>query len=379
MRLSASRYFTAVLLVFLASFLVLPGTKAVNNVFYVFLAMPALVMLLLGKAQRPPMTALLGIWAAFFAWMALYVIGVEIQLFRHFLYTALFCAAVWLWVDWHCFDNLQLFRVFFWSLITYVIGSAVFYWLTGQVDVGERVLLLPSRMEGPILTSMLIVSCFALLLPEWLRNRHWLEMSAGFLAVLFCAGFVLQSRTGLVGVFVLLAAMYVWVFWRADWLGRSAALLSAALLLLAGVGVFQYSDVAAELVDRADSARFELWQQYFSHWLECGPLLGCGVEYMAGVRIFTGELVHHPHNIFLAIGFRYGVPGLVLFILAMLTTLWQAWKQRNPWGGYLMIALFMLNFDGRELISSPHEVWLLVLLPSMLIAAQQRDDRRHRV
>ena len=379
MRISVSRYFTVVLLVFLASFLILPSTKAVNNLFYVSFAMPALVMLLLCKAQRPPMTALVGIWVAFFAWMAFHAIGVELQQFKHLLYAALFCAAVWLWVEWQCFDQVQLYRIFFWSLIIYVISSAVFYWLTGRVDVGERVLLLPGRMSGPILTSMLIVSCFALLLFEWIRNRHWLEMSAGLLAIFFCAGFVLQSRSGLVGMLVLLAAMFVWVFWRAAWVGRSAALLGAALLLLAGIGVFQHSDVAARLISRADAGRFDLWQQYFSLWMECGPLLGCGVEYMPDVRIFTGERVHHPHNIFLAIGFRYGMLGLVLFILALLTTLWQAWQQRNPWGGYLLIALFMLNFDGRELINSPHEVWLLVLLPSMLIAAQQRDKKRHPV
>lgn len=374
MQLSVSRYFTFALLAFLASFLLLPSSKAVNNVFYVFLALPALVLVLLGKAQRPVMTALVGVWAVFFAWLALSVIGAESKFFKHFLYTLLFCMAVWLWVEWRCFDNVKLFRFFFWSLITYVAISAFFFWLTGRIDMGERVLLLPSRMEGPILTSMLIVSCFALLLPEWRRNRHWLEMLAGLLAILFCVGFVLQSRSGLVGLGVLLAAMYAWMFWRGAWLLRSVLMLGVVLFVLAGIWVLQYSEVAAELVHRADAGRFELWQLYFRHWLECGALWGCGVEFSPEIRIQNGDLIQHPHNIFLAMGFRYGLSGLLLFTLSMLATLWQAWKQKNPWGCYLLVALFMLNFDGRELINSPHEVWLLVLLPAMLIAARQRAE-----
>lgn len=374
MRLPASRYFTFALLAFIASFLLLPNTKAVNNVFYIFLALPALILILLGKAQRPPVNVLVGLWVGFFIWLVLgsLIAGSELRSFKYILYTLLFCAAVWLWVDWRSFDGALLFRLFFWGLIVYVIASAVFLWSTGQVGVGARVLLLPSRMEGPILTSMLIVSCFALLLPEWLRNRCWIEMTAALLAILFCAGFVLQSRSGLVGLGAVLGVMYGWAFWRGGWLLRSGSVLVVVLLVLVGVWLLQHSEVAARLISRADAGRFELWQLYFKAWSQCGFLLGCGAEFSPEIRIQSGQLIQHPHNIFLAIGFRYGVPGLLLFSLCMIATAQQAWKQKNPWGGYFLIALFMLNFDGRELINSPHEVWLLVLLPAMLIAAKQR-------
>lgn len=374
MRICAAHYFTLTTLVFIACFLLLPSSKAVNNVFYIFLAVPALGLLLLGRVPRPPVTALVGLWAAFFAWLVLSGVGADGQFFKHVVYTLLFCLVIWLWVDYQRFARIGLFRVFFWSLIVYVSGSAVVFWLTGALEVGARLYSLPGRMEGPILTSMVIVCCFALLLPQWLRQRCRVEMTVAVLAVLFCAGVVLQSRSGLLGLAVVLGVVWALMLWQGRWLQRAVLLLMAALLVGAGLWLLQHSELAAELVIRGDSGRFELWYFYIRDWLDCGLLLGCGIGFTGDIRIEEGLLVEHPHNIFLAMGFYHGVPGLLLFTLIMLATLWQAWKKQDPWGGYLLIALFMLNFDGRELISSPHEGWLLVLLPAMLIAARERVE-----
>lgn len=101
-------------------------------------------------------------------------------------------------------------------------------------------------------------------------------------------------------------------------------------------------------------------------------MLGCGPSFSPDIRIQNGLAIQHPHNIFLAMGFRYGLLGLLLFAVTMLLTLQKAREQRSAWGGYLLIALAMLNFDGRELINSPHEVWLLVWVPAMLIAAREQ-------
>src|SRR5690625_7944622 len=98
--------------------------------------------------------------------------------------------------------------------------------------------------------------------------------------------------------------------------------------------LFQHSEVAAGLVTRADAGRFELWIQYLEEWRQCGLLLGCGPGLEPDIRILGGAPAYHPHNILLSMGFRSGLPGALLFSAAMLATLWQAWQQRNPWGGY---------------------------------------------
>lgn len=360
------------MLAFLASFILLPSTKAVNNFYYVFLALPALVLIVRRKAAWPEATLLIGLWGGLFGWLLVSgTIFGDGRFFRHLLYTFLFCAIVVLWVEKEKFERNSLFRCFFWSLILYVVASASYLWITGRLGVGVRVTDLPARLEGPILTSMLIVSSFALLTPEWLRSRCWIEMVMAVFAILFCVGFVLQSRSGLVGFTAVLIMVAGALFWRNGWRMRAIIMVVSMLALFSGAWVYEHSNVAAGLVARADSGRFELWQAYLRQWVDCGLLFGCGPSFAGEIYIHGGVLIYHPHNVFLAMGFYHGFPALLLFSAAMLLTIWYAWKQQNPWGCYLAVALLMLNFDGSRVVDNPREVWLLVLLPAMLIAANQ--------
>ena len=77
--------------------------------------------------------------------------------------------------------------------------------------------------------------------------------------------------------------------------------------------------------------------------------------------------IQHPHNIFLALGIYGGFFSLFIFVLLMVVVLQEAWRRRDPWGGYLLLALIMLNFDGDRFVDNPNELWLLVLLPAALI------------
>lgn len=370
---NARHYFTVVVLAFLASFVLLPSSKAVNNFFYILLLLPASVLLVTGRVPRPKLTPMNVLWLAFFLWLALIGLGnADSQFIKYLFFTTMFCLILWLWVDWQAFECVSLYRIFFWVLILYVAGSVAFYWLTNQVAFGERVLSLPRRLDVPILTSILIVSCFALLLPGLVRERRWMMIFAATAAILFCVGFVLQSRSGLVGLAALLIVVCAHIVWCGGWYSRIGALLIVLLVALLVTWLVHDNELAASLITRADSGRFELWQQYFQEWRGCGLWLGCGPRFNPEVVIEGGLSIQHPHNIFLAMGFRYGVAGLCLFVLAILATLQQAWQQQNVWGGYLLVALLMLNFDGRELVDSPHESWLLLLLPAMLIAAREQ-------
>lgn len=376
MSLSASRYFSIALLAFIAGFVLLPSSKAVNNFFYIFMALPAVILLLAGRFHRFRVTFLTVSWAAFFCWLALSGIGDSAQYFKHLLYVVLFCFLVFAWVDWRQFEKALLFRSFFWGLVLYVAVSAIYFWYSGQTAVGVRIISLPGRLDGPILTSMLMVSCFVLLLPEWLRDRGWWEMGAAVAAILFCVGFVLQSRSGLVGLAAALIAVFIWMTWKAGWKERVLALLMALVIGVIILWVLKNSDVAARLISRADAGRLELWKQYLADWLGCGFLLGCGADFYNEVRNDGGEIILHPHNLLLTVGFRYGFVGVLLFSVSLMAALWEGWRQKSSWAGFLLVSLFMLNFDGRELINSPHEVWLLVLMPAMLIAARQQSDLR---
>ncbi|MCW8155338.1 O-antigen ligase domain-containing protein [Stutzerimonas stutzeri] len=367
-------YFTLALLIFIASFLLLPTSKMVNNVYYALLALPALGMLLVrwGKDIRP--SPALWLWIALCVWYVLVgALSVDGQYFKHVLYMALFVLLVSQLVDPQPLRTPLFSRGLFWLLGVYVLGSAIVYWLTGRYAPGERVLWLPGRMTGPIYTSMWLACCFALALPTWLSQRRWLELSAAALLAVFCMAYVLQSRSGLVGMLALGALVAGWVVLRR---ARYLLWLGIAAVLLAGLTLFVMREVpeVARLFARADAGRFELWRILVGEWLECSLWLGCGMQHVTEATLRGGAAIQHPHNIFLALGLYSGLVSLLIFLALMAVVIRRAWQQRDPWGLYLFTALVVLNFDGSKLVGNPDELWLLVLLPMALIVNRRADS-----
>src|SRR5690625_4284690 len=163
----APRYFTFALLGFLASFLLLPSSKAVNNFFYAFLALPGLLLIISARVPRFRVTLLVGLWTLFFSWLALRAVwGGDGDFFKYLFFNALFCLIIWLWVDWRRLDDVALFEVFFWALLFYVTGTALLHWWTGQVEGGVRVLALQSRLQGRRRRRVLSVRGLAVVFAE---------------------------------------------------------------------------------------------------------------------------------------------------------------------------------------------------------------------
>lgn len=364
-------YFTPALLLFIASFLLLPTSKMVNNVYYVLLALPALGVLLLRRGRGIQLSTALWLWVALCAWFVVVgALSADGQYFKHVLYMALFVLVVSQLVDPEPLRMPLFCRGLFWILGAYVLGSAVVYWVTGRYALGERVLWLPGRMTGPIYTSMWLACCFALALPTWLSQRRWLELSAAALLAVFCMAYVLQSRSGLIGMLVVGGLVVGWLeLHRARYL-LSLGFVSVLLVILTLFVTREVPEVAS-LFARADAGRFELWRILAGEWLECGLWLGCGMQYATEATILGGAPIQHPHNIYLALGLYSGLVSLLLFLALMVVVLQHAWQQRDHWGLYLFTALVVLNFDGSKLVGNPDELWLLVLLPMALIINQR--------
>jgi len=220
-------------------------------------------------------------------------------------------------------------------------------------------------MTGPIYTSIWLVACFALATPIWLKERRYIEfLSALFLSVA-CIGFILQSRSGFVG---LLALPLFLVFTAQLRISAKNLLVILGLFLVLIFGVWS-TDLLKPLLDRGDAARFAIWNAYLVRWWECGVLQGCGLELKEVYLTVEGSgiLAVHPHNIFISIGSRLGMLSLLFFLGTVLGTLWQSRKRQDPWGLYLAVSLIMLNFDGNLIIGNPDEIWLLILLPMALL------------
>jgi len=364
-------YFTPALLLFIVSFLLLPTSKMVNNVYYVLLALPALGVLLLRRGRGIQQSVALWLWVALCAWFVVVgALSADGQYFKHVLYMVLFVLVVSQLVDPEPLRMPLFSRGLFWILGVYVLGSAVVYWLTGRYAFGERVLWLPGRMTGPIYTSMWLACCFALALPTWLSQRRWLELSAAALLAVFCMAYVLQSRSGLIGMLLIGGLVGGWLaLHRARyllWLGFVCALLAMLTLF-----VTREVPEVASLFARADAGRFELRRILAGAWFECGLWLGCGMQYTTEATILGGAPIQHPHNIYMALGLYSGLVSLLIFLALVVVVLQRAWQQRDPWGLYLFTALVVLNFDGSKLVGNPDELWLLILLPMALIINQR--------
>ena len=89
------RYFQLALLVFIASFLLLPTAKMVNNVYYVGIAIPALIALATGHGRYLIRSPIVLLWTLFLCWR-LIAVGAsgEFQDLKHLTYVTLFLLVV---------------------------------------------------------------------------------------------------------------------------------------------------------------------------------------------------------------------------------------------------------------------------------------------
>ena len=367
-------YFTASLLVFAASFIVLPTSKQVNNVFYLGMLLPAIIFLMRQPRRFLPQMPETWGWCLFFLLAAASGFWGEAgeAYFKHIGYVLVFVLVVSNLSSAQLFSRPAFKRATFWIVAAYIFLSSMAYWAAGTYGVGERTLWLPGRMTGPIYTTMWLVACFALASSVWLQERRYLELAAALALSLFCAIFLLHSRSGLVGLAVLPIFLLLWDLKRWNW----RLVLSACGILAVLVTMLWGSGALDAMISRGDALRFIIWRQHLADWLNCGIVSGCGMEHREVFFMVNGnQLKAHSHNIFLSLGVRLGLLPLLVFGAIQGATLWRAHRNADSWGLYLAVSLVMLCFDGDLVISSPNELWLLIWLPAALIVNQNRPNK----
>ncbi|PYB78604.1 O-antigen ligase domain-containing protein [Pseudomonas soli] len=375
---TSRRYFSAALIVFLASFVLMASSKWTNNIFYAFIALPGLVFLVKERGAGLFNDKLGLAWLLFLLWFLVpAAIAGDGQFYKHIAYVALFVFAVAGLTNQGFFRSEVFARALFWIICLYIFGYSAFAYLTGIYALGERVSLMPARMQNVIYTSIWLLCALALAMPGWLHRRRWIEAFAAVALSVVAITFVLQTRTAMVGAAFLFAAWACWALWRFPRVAGSWLLVFA---VLGGIALWLVKDMAwfHSLFERGDSYRGELFHVMVGEWQNCGWMVGCGVEFHTD-KLLSGTMpIQHPHNIFVALGLYTGGVSLVLFLVIVAMTLVQAVRLRDPWGMYLACALVMLNFDGSKLIGNPDELWPLVLLPAAMVLGRGLQQRRLR-
>lgn len=369
-------YFAVATIIFLLSYILMDSSKWTNNIFYAFIALPGLVFLIKERGAGLLQQPLAWAWLAFMAWFLVpAAIAGDGQFYKHILYVTLFVFIVAALIEPDQVRNALFVRGMFWILCIYIYGFAAYAYLVGLYGVGERVALLPSRLQNVIYTSIWLLCALALAFPLWLKERRYLEATAAVLLSLFAITFVLQTRTALVGaafLFGLWAIQSIWKFPKLGLIGLVAG------IVVTGLTFWIIHDQAwfVGLLARGDSFRGELFQIMVGEWHNCGWLMGCGVEFKSTQLLGGFMPIQHPHNIFVALGLYTGGVSLALFIVVMAATLLLAWRNRDPWGLFLAGALVMLNFDGSKLVGNPDELWPLVLLPAAVVMGRVVQEKR---
>jgi hypothetical protein len=369
-------YFSAALVLFLLSYILNSSAKVTNNLFYALIALPGLFFVLKHRGAGVLGQPLGVAWAVFMAWFLVpAVVAGEFQFYKHILYVSLFVCVVGGLVDNAFFRSSNFIRGQFWAVFLYIFAVSVYGWVSGRFEFGERVNLLPARMENVIYASGWLVCCMALAMPVWNRERRWIEAACGVFVTLLVAAFIVQTRTALVGAAFLFGVCALYSLRQSP--KRSVlALLALAVVAALGFWVVKDEQWVQLLMVRGDSYRIELFRIMTGEWGRCGWLLGCGVEFQTIQTLTGGMPIQHPHSIFVSLGLYTGAVSLVLFLFVMAATLWNAIRLREGWGLYLACALVMLNFDGAKLIGNPDELWILVLLPAAMVLGRVVQDRR---
>lgn len=376
-------YFSWMLALFVASFLVLPTSKMVNNFYYIFIAIPGLYLLLRNYKLLKPINKTELVFLTLCFYIALYSFFEFPRVITQTLYVVLFIYTVSRFVDVEFFNSKTFARVIFWGGIIYAASGAVSYYIIGDTPFGVPVNPGLSRLDNPIQTSMFIACSLFVIGPHWLKDNNLGEGISGFVIAFIAIALVFQSRSGLAGM--VLWSIFILICMVKELGGKGLIFLGIGLLILIIVCIplFDLAGMSNQLIERADSNRFAIWQGYFLALSDCGFIIGCGFPDINSPHLLidpnrNGD-IYHPHNIYVEMVFNYGLILLLLFMFMMVNALYMAWRQRNWWGGYLFSGLLVLNFDGSRIADSPNEVWLMMWLPFALILAKEWQSKRETI
>ncbi|WP_341303885.1 O-antigen ligase family protein [Pseudomonas sp. TMP25] len=347
-----------VMLIFCLAFYLPLTSKSVNNFYYVGIALPCL----LGALSNPrALVELLKGFAWFFVLLlALVVINsTEIAGLKKWLYLFLFfMACVFLecsrWGMKGCFILFAMVSsgVFFWVLVDWL-------WIWGQsghlirydVFFGERI--------NPVYFSLLINSSLIFLwlfcVEGWLEKRSRIACLVGFfvlLALILLCSTIFQSRTSLLAMAVFLVGYALY----------RKMILPVIVLALLLIGLAVASGFSELLLRRGLSYRLDIWQDAWVRLSEvCGIWWGCGADDYR----FLGKF-YHAHSGYVALLYRNGLAGGLIFILLAALFLWRCSLAHSRW---LLLALFgwgSLLTTTNGMLTSPQPLWIYCWLPTFM-------------
>lgn len=356
--------------VLLIGLAVLPERSLYHKMFYMLVAAPTLLALMLRPRtclillREPVIIAFL----MFSTWALISISWSDTE--RSF--GTLFKRPLYIWMMFVAFalmalqttsrlpQSALLAAVMMLPLTAYSLAMFIASRVPGERFVGY------GALDNPLLSSHLFGFFCALWLSliMTLRPRQsWLALPAAI--VMGLALLATGSRTPLVAT-ILVCAWLIIACWnkRSVWLLLCGVLVTLALARL-------YPEI---LFERGLSYRPELWAQTLSKVAE-QPWQGFGLD--AQLAIFIVDLntsFSEPHNFALGVLYYTGIIGLAIWLTMHGLALLQCWKHRSNYlfivcGALLVYGIGAGLTEGGGILPRPKEHWLVTWIPLALIAA----------
>jgi O-antigen ligase len=273
-------------------------------------------------------------------------------------------------------------RAFTWLLVAVVAVAAVFAWLTLYYQFGVlekpldyKALRYAGRLSElgwrgladlnhPIIAG-LYYGVFAVLLTYLfvgLKVRAW---QAGLLVV---------GMLGLLAYVLLTFSRGAWFSTAAGCLAvlllfpniKSRILIGASCLLVVVTAYLFWPEIQNEL-RQGVSGRQLIWDSWGRRLPEFW-LMGAGAGTDFNFRFYGGSKVLHAHSLYLQLWYEYGIVGISLFVLLLLSLLWKGWVCRaEPLArlglALLVFAMLAMVSDVYAIFHRPSPYWLLFWFP----------------
>ncbi|MEO4045484.1 O-antigen ligase family protein [Pseudomonas sp. CAU 1711] len=252
--------------------------------------------------------------------------------------------------------------------------SVQYFSLTAPHEPGQRVIAIglwdKAIMAAHAIGALAVLGCCLMG-----RVRSFLQAIA---VALVSAGYGLflvlnQSR----GVWVAGLAVIVVMTAIRPMLGK---VVGCVLFLLAIAAVcWLFPEL---IIQRGFSFRPELFMGGLQLF-EQNMLLGLGFNSYEIPVAALNDSFKHPHNLYLDLAIRLGLPGLALFALLWVCVAWRGWSSRGEPLGRALLALWIFSSvalltDGIGLWRKPNADWLITWLPvalSLVIAVRAQEEK----
>lgn len=291
--------------------------------------------------------------------------------------------------------ELGLARTLMGAFAIFVVLSVLSKAMDSSVSLGfrgDRLSLLALEANQLVRMAALAALSSACFLLHGARSRSTTRVIAGSIAIVACLAVVVagQSRTGSAA---LLTSAVVFAISLAPLAKRRviAAVGAVSLVLVLGIalaaaGSFadlfgEFESVASREDDSIDqtreiqslNGRLEIWPEVFSEAAE-QPISGYGLgnDRLVVTQLYAegriGWLAQHSHNLLLQVLLTTGFVGLVLMLVAFVSTSARAFDANSPLGPALLV-LVLIDGITEAAIRVPSFGWFALMAAAAVAAS----------